>query len=242
MSDQAVQPEGPRRGLGFVDLLSIMVVLALIGVTVIAWFNLPEGRYPQHIGLSGRIDRWSDKAGFVSALGLMTGVTTVIALVLGLCARSRTLAPQIERAGPVFAVGRVLAVFGPAFGAAMIAGVGLGFVPADGDPTILLRMVMGFISLSILAVGEPLGKTKPNAFAGVRSYFTLTSRQAWDKSNRLAGRLFFWIGLTGLIASPFAPQPLGVAVLVGAVILSIVLTVIESWRVWRSDPERREAI
>lgn len=241
MNDQTTQAPAPRQGASFADLLSIVVVLALAGVTAIVWFNAPEGRYPVHMNLAGQVDRWADKAGFVSALGLMAGITAVIAVLLAACARSRALAIQVQRAGPVFAVARVLAVVAPAFGAALIAGIGLGMIQPD-DPTLLMRVVMGFIAVSILAIGEPLGKTKPNAFAGVRSYFTLTSRQAWDKSNRLAGRLFFWIGLAGLIASPFAPQPLGVAVLAGAVLLSVIVTVFESWRVWRSDPARREAI
>ena len=34
-------------------------------------------------------------------------------------------------------------------------------------------------------------------------------RSAWDKSNRLAGRLLTLVGLAGLVAVPMAPQPVG---------------------------------
>ncbi len=62
---------------------------------------------------------------------------------------------------------------------------------------------------------------------------------AWDRSNRLAGRLFFLLGLIGLIAAPVAPQPLGALSLTGAALIVAALSVFESWRVWRSDPDRQ---
>ena len=66
-----------------------------------------------------------------------------------------------------------------------------------------------------------------------------TYAELFDRSNRLAGRLFFWIGLAGLAAAPFAPQPLGVYALIGAILIAAALSVLESWRVWRDDPERQ---
>ncbi len=84
-----------------------------------------------------------------------------------------------------------------------------------------------------------MGKVAPNALVGVRTPWSLTSKLAWEKSNRLAGRLFFWGGLVGVFLAPVAPAPLGMRVLLAAVLLIGAVTVLESWRVWRSDPERR---
>ena len=58
-------------------------------------------------------------------------------------------------------------------------------------------------------------------------------------SNRLAGRLFCLLGLAGLMAAPWIGQPLGIKALVGGVLLSAGLSVAESWRVWRADPNRQ---
>lgn len=81
----------------------------------------------------------------------------------------------------------------------------------------------------------------PNALVGVRTPWTYASRLAWDKANRLAGRLFFWFGLLGFAAAPLVPQPAGMRAVVVATIAIAALAVFESWRVWRDDPERRSA-
>jgi uncharacterized membrane protein len=94
------------------------------------------------------------------------------------------------------------------------------------------------MALVYVVAGAFVGKTSPGPFAGVRTYWSLRSRLAWDKSNRLAGRLMFWGGLVALAASPFAPQPLGVQALIAWILATCAAAVFESWRVWRSDPER----
>lgn len=236
---QPLEP-APRRGLGPLDLLSVVIVAALAGGAAYFALTAPDGRYPAHIGLSGAVDRWADKAEFVRELWLLTGITALLGGFMAWAPRSRTLGPQVERAGAVFAVARALGVCGPAFGGGLIMAIGLGLIRPGEDQTLVIRVIMAFLAITFLALGEALGRAKPNALAGIRSYFTLTSRLAWDKANRLGGRLFFWIGLVGLLATPFAPQPHGMIALVAAVILTAVLCYVEAWRVWKSDPERRE--
>jgi uncharacterized membrane protein len=95
------------------------------------------------------------------------------------------------------------------------------------------------VSLILLVLGAFLGRVAPNPVVGVRTPWSYKSRLAWDRSNRLAGRLFFLLGLIGLIAAPVAPQPLGALSLTGAALIVAALSVFESWRVWRSDPDRQ---
>ena len=98
---------------------------------------------------------------------------------------------------------------------------------------------MAGLSALFLVIGSVLGRVGPNPIAGVRTPWSYKSRLAWDRSNRLAGRLLFLIGLAGVAAAPVAPQPLGYQAVIGAVILAAVVSVIESWRVWRADPDRQ---
>ena len=83
--------------------------------------------------------------------------------------------------------------------------------------------------------GHSHGGSIPSGSAAGRN----KSRLAWDRSNRLAGRLLFVTGLAGLIAAPLAPQPLGTFCLIGAVLVVALWSVFESWRVWRGDPDRQ---
>ena len=100
------------------------------------------------------------------------------------------------------------------------------------------RLMTAALALIFLVVGALIGKAGPNPFVGVRTYWSLRSRLAWDKSNRLAGRLFFWLGLIALPVSPFAPPQLLTPVLTIRAMAAGAVSVLESWRVWRSDPDR----
>ncbi len=106
----------------------------------------------------------------------------------------------------------------------------------DLGPT---RLQPAVLSMLFLIVGALIGKASPNPLVGVRTYWALRSRLAWDKSNRLAGRLFFWIGALGLAATAFVAPPPLIAALLVAIILAAVIAIIESWRVWRTDPDRQ---
>lgn len=98
---------------------------------------------------------------------------------------------------------------------------------------------MGGVSLLFLAVGAFLGRVGSNVVVGVRTPWAFKSKLAWEKSNRLAGRLLSLLGLTGIVVAPFAPQPAGVLVLIGAVLVAAAWSGFESWRVWRADPDRQ---
>ncbi|MNY05728.1 hypothetical protein D3C86_1384580 [compost metagenome] len=49
----------------------------------------------------------------------------------------------------------------------------------------------------------------------------------------------FWLGALGLVASPFIAQPAGMIALIVGVLIAAVWSGYESWRVWRTDPERQ---
>lgn len=231
-----------KSGLGAIDLLSIATVVALAGLTGWVALTAPPGQYPIHMGLSGQVDRWADKTGFLIMLSVLTGLTALVAAFMAAFTRYPNLSDQALRAGPLFAVGRVIGLVGPAGACLLMVAVGMGWLNGPDNAGLITRGVMAFIALTMLATGDQMGRTKPNAIAGVRTYFTLTSRLAWDKSNRLVGRLFFWIGLIGLLAAPFAPQPYAAGALLAALLVSALWGVVEGWRIWKSDPDRRPAL
>ncbi len=111
----------------------------------------------------------------------------------------------------------------------------------SADPTQLMSgHIVSIVLFGLFAVvGAVMGKVPPNAFVGVRTAWSLSSRLAWDRSNRLAGRLFLGFGLIGMVASLALPQRLAMPILIGGVLIIAGLSIFESWRVWRSDPDRR---
>jgi len=95
------------------------------------------------------------------------------------------------------------------------------------------------MSLILVLTGALLGRVSPNPFVGVRTPWTYKSRRSWDRTNRLGGRLLFLTGLAGLALTPFIPTAWAFSGLIVLILLITALTVFESWRVWRDDPERQ---
>jgi uncharacterized membrane protein len=92
---------------------------------------------------------------------------------------------------------------------------------------------------AILAIlGAVVGKAGPNNVVGVRVFWTRHSRLAWDKANRLLGRLFFLGGLAGLAATPFLDPRANIALVLALALGGAAASIWEARRVWRADPER----
>jgi uncharacterized membrane protein len=116
----------------------------------------------------------------------------------------------------------------------MQASLGIGISAGVGAAGVPLS-----ISLILLVIGAVLGRVSPNAFVGVRTPWTFKSRRSWDRSNRLGGRLLFWTGLAGLVLTPVLPITWSMPLLIALILATTALTIFESWRVWRADPDRK---
>ncbi|WP_296819886.1 SdpI family protein [Brevundimonas sp.] len=191
-----------RPNLERIDLASIGVVAAMAAATAYTALYGPEGAVPLHMDLSGTIDRWGTRAEVAWVMALVTVLTAGIAFYCAHVKRDRRTAEHAARSPRGFMAGRILALVAPACAMLLIATLTYGGLEPGESQAPMSRLMMGGISLLFLVIGAFLGKTAPNAFVGLRTYWSLTSRLAWDKSNRLAGRLFFGIGLIGLLARP----------------------------------------
>lgn len=212
------------------DVAAGIVGLMITGAG--AWVIVagPTELLPVHYGLTGEVDRWGTRTevgGLIAGLGLLL---MLLGFGLGLAA-ARSPDPARRRslrAAQLVALTSILGVVLFAGGASL-----------GGVTSIAGGLPMVGLSLTLIAIGAFLGRVGPNPFVGLRTPWTYKSRLAWDRSNRLAGRLLFLLGLFGLAASAFAPQPAGLVALFTGLMIAVVWGVSESWRVWRTDPDRQ---
>lgn len=219
-------PGKPTIADGAVGIVGLMVVGAGVWLMV----DDPDVMVPVHYGLTGEVDRWGTQAeigGLIAGLGLLLAV---LGFGLGMAA-ARTPDPARKRALRAAQLVAFIAILGVVLFA--------GGASLSGATSIAGGLPMAGLSVTLVAVGAVLGRVGPNPVVGVRTPWTYKSRLAWDRSNRLAGRLFFFLGLFGLAASASAPEPAGLIALISGVLLAAVWSVVESWRVWRSDPDRQ---
>ncbi|KQW80877.1 SdpI family protein [Brevundimonas sp. Root1279] len=212
------------------DRATVAISLLIMGAGAAIAFAGPTGALPYHYGGDGYADAWTTREPIGGGIAALGALTLVLAGGMGIAA-ARAGDPARARG---LRFGQIL-ILVAMLGVSLFAGL----ASVTGLTSIGGAAPMAAMSALFLMLGAVLGRVGPNPIAGVRTPWAYKSRLAWDRSNRLAGRLFFLIGLGGLALSPFIAQPLGIQIIIGAVLVAAVWSIVESWRVWRTDPDRQ---
>jgi uncharacterized membrane protein len=211
---------------------AIVSLLILTGAAWIAVYG-PETPIPVHFDAAGQVNRYGSRYELAATLAGLAGLNLLVAWMTGRQAESTP--DPIRRKG--LRRGQWLSIIIVGAVTAFIGWSSLG--PAAASGVSHPGGAMAFLAFILLITGAVLGRVGPNPFIGVKTPWAYKSRLAWERSNRLAGRLMFWLGAASLIASPFIAQPAGLIGLIAAVLIAAVCSAVESWRVWRTDPDRQ---
>jgi len=104
--------------------------------------------------------------------------------------------------------------------------------------TIAVPSVMpAALGVLFIVLGALMGKLRPNWFVGIRTPWTLSSKNAWIRTHRLGGWLFMLVGVGMLLTGLFDARAVFIVMAVG-LIGSVIFLMYYSWRVWREDPEK----
>ena len=220
----------PKQPGSALNAATVALSLIVGGLGVWTVFAGPTELLPVHYNAAGQADDWGGRELVGGILTAMAALTLALGGGMGLAAR-RTDDPARARA---LRYAQLVVILSLPLISLLAASASL-----SGTTDIGGAIPMALISLVLLLIGAFLGRVGPNPFVGVRTPWAYKSRLAWERSNRLAGRLFFIVGLAGLLTAPFAPRPLGLYVLLTAIVVAALWSVVESWRVWRTDPDRQ---
>ncbi|MDZ4112625.1 MAG: SdpI family protein [Brevundimonas sp.] len=219
-----------NRSLPALDAATLVLGLIVGGLGVWTVFAGPAELLPIHYNAAGQADDWGTRETVGGVLIAMAALTLALGGGMGLASR-RTDDPARARA---LRYAQLVVILSLPLVSLLAASASL-----SGTTDIGGAVPVALMSLVFLLIGAFLGRVGPNPFVGVRTPWAYKSRLAWDRSNRLAGRLFFVIGLAGLLTAPFAPRPLNLYAILTAVGVAALWSVLESWRVWRTDPDRQ---
>ena len=172
--------------LKLLSLTSILTLLPIL-VGVILWKDLPAS-LPSHFGLDGQADGFSSKLEVVFLIPLvMLGLHFFAVVVTSLDPKASHVSPKMKTLVywlVPFISGLVqLSIYGAAFG-------------LIGNST---RIGLVMVGIVFLVVGNYLPKTKQNYTVGIRLPWTLDNEENWNKTHRLAGRLWVLGGLIILV-------------------------------------------
>lgn len=205
----------------------LVCVTTLFVAAAVAWPHAPE-KIPVHWNLAGEVDRYGGRA---------EGLLAVPLIALGLYALLLFL-PRIDPrrenyakfAGTYSTLRRAITLFLAVLYAILLTST---FHPGF-DGTFAASAAVGGL---LACMGNLFGKLRPNWFVGIRTPWTLSSRESWAKTHRAGGWLFMASG--GLIAwTGYTRSP---AVLVASLVVLLGGTlglVVYSYIVWSRDGER----
>jgi immunity protein, SdpI family len=216
------------RGFYVIALVAIAIQLALA-----AWgfaqvgFN---GTVPMHWGPDGQVDAYGPA--WLSFL-VAPAVSAGIAALLGLIPRYEPRRENLQRSAIAY---RQLGI--AVIGLMTLVQVGVVLASLGNDIPVALLVGAG-VGIMFMVIGNRMGTVRPNYMFGVRTPWTLSSDLAWEKTHRLMGRLFFGGGVV-LVVLALVGRP---EVLLGAILalvgLVLVVGFVYSYRVWKTDPDKR---
>ena len=220
-----------RKGL----LLSTipLVFMALLGAWAFSTVT-PDARFPVHFGMDGQPDRWGGPSETFFA---MVGVGVLVSAIFAVLPLLDPRGANLRRSSGFYLTCWIAALWFLAALHAVMVLTALDVI--DLGPDMIIRVSACGVSLLLLVIGNVMGKSRPNWFAGIRTPWTLTSDITWEKTNRLGGRLFVLVGAAGAVAAWLLPTAMALPGVVGGICAVAAIAVAYSWFVWRSAPDRK---
>ena len=208
-----------KKNKGLVILTSLMILLPMVA-GVLLWNQLPE-KMPIHWGVNGQADGWCSRPMAVCGMPLLLLALHLLCMWgTGLDKRNRNHNEKVAR----LVLWIVPAVSLLANSATYTAALGRDFQ--------MNRMVMLFVGLVFVIVGNYLPKTVQNRTIGIKIKWTLEDEENWNATHRLAGKLWMTGGLLIMLCA-FLTGTVTTWIMSVALVMMVGIPVVYSWRLSR---------
>lgn len=204
-----------------------VVILGMFVAAAWVWPSAPDS-IPVHWGIDGQPNRYGDR---FEGLLLMPVLSVFLYLIMLFLPRLDPDRLNYERfAGPYYTI-RAAAIGLLALLYTMV------LLAVRGVPVDMSRFVGLAVGAMLFVMGNVLGKVRPNWFVGVRTPWTLSSKRAWTRTNRLEGWVFV-IGGIALMAAGVIRTSYAMITAFCLLMAGTLGAIVYSYFVWKSDPDR----
>lgn len=211
------------------EIVPAALVAACAALSVYFYARFPV-RVASHWNFSGQVDGYSGRA--VGAFAVPASLAAMYLLLLGL----PHLDPKRERYAEFARVYHIFKAVIMAFLAAIYVASGLFNL---GYPVKIGILVPFLIGAMFILLGNYMGKIKNNWFMGIRTPWTLSSENVWNKTHRFGGRAFIFFGLL-LMVSPWLPEAAAMVAFISGLLLVTVGTMAYSYLLY--SRERKSSV
>ena len=198
-------------------VITSFVILLPMAVGLILWNQLPQ-QMPSHWNAAGEIDGWSSKPFSVF------GMPLILVAVHWLCAVATASDPKKTNHSDkimhlVFWIVLVLSVVLHA----------ITYLAAMGKEVQVETVMPVLLGLVFAVLGNYLPKCKQSYTIGIKIPWTLNSEENWNKTHRLAGRLWLVCGIVMMVMGFFG----GVGMVAGIALVMVVVPIVYSYLLYR---------
>ena len=220
-------------------IVSAIALVLMAGIAIWAGGQLPADNIPVHWNAEGVPDRYSDRQEALLLVWLMPLIALFSAGVFAVLPQIEPMRDNLIKSRKAYTavwVTTMLLYLG------IHAGLAYMMVQASGDQmqsNEFVRFIIAGTGVMFIILGNYLPKTRQNWFLGVRTPWTLSSEYTWEKTHRLAGRLFFGVGFVCLLAAFVVNGIYLVFIVTGASLSAALTSVVYSFLVYRDAPDKR---
>lgn len=178
---------------------------------------MPE-TVPVHWNASGEADRFAGRFSFDT---LLISVIGYFGLLFGVGLRKQVRSFTAAQPGQNTEIVERIMKWTQALMCLLFTGMAFDFVYSTGetgrqDAGFPFKLVAAVIALAFIAVGNLLPKLRRNSFSGARTKYSLSSDEAWHKTQRYAGRVMLCAG-AALLLITLIPMVSGAAAIAAAI-------------------------
>jgi len=198
-------------------------ILAMLLLGLAAYSRLPA-QVPSHWNISGQVDGTMSRLGTLLFLPGLSAAIWLLLLALPKIDPLRKSYPAFDGTLRLF-INLIVLFMAVVYGMLLAAGLGWrAEVP---------RAIMACVGILFAALGNEMGRLKPNWFVGIRTPWTLADPEVWRRTHRVGGRVFVAAGLLIAASGLLLPLELAGVLVVVAALGIVAFSFGYSYLLWR---------
>jgi uncharacterized membrane protein len=210
------------------EVWPVLLVAAAIGLSLWAYPQLPS-QVVSHWGFNGEANGWSSREFHVI---FFPALLIAMYALFGVLPKFDPNKERYQEFSSAYLAIRnlILSVLFIIFTAATFYNLGYAIN--------ISVIVSSTIGLLMIGLGSYFKELKRNWFMGIRTPWTLSSENVWNKTHLLGGRLFMLWGL-GLVLTPLFPPIFAFPIIFFGIIIIVAWVFIYSYILFRKEKEQR---
>ena len=206
-------------------VVTSLIILLPVAVGLLLWDKLPE-QVPFHWGINGEVDGWATKTQAVFLLPLlMLGIQWLCSFVTQFDPKGKNHDGKM--------MGLVLWII-PVLNLFLHVMVWLQALGREVNMAVVMPLFMGAL---FVIIGNYLPKCRQSYTVGIKLPWTLDDEENWNKTHRLAGKLWVAGGLLLVLCSFFSRHPVALYGSIAVILLMVTIPTVYSYLYYKQHSE-----